>query len=451
MSLTRRRFLKSGAASAAGMWLGSTFDLRPAFALGNGVITVSFSGTGCTRDEGEVTRLESDKDIYLPSAGYIPVRINKELGGYTSPSTGSSSLGQTVRGVGENDWATPRDNSEALHVNGPLDISQSSGLASYISSYVSGNQYADPSWGTGEQVYGYSMPALALHAANIVAETLNVGTYNFIGHSRGGVEAIMAAWFLYAYGSPSVRDTPVNIFAIDPVPGMGEWYSTFTQLPPNVAHYVGVYAWDHGNHPAHPTEHGFQALVPRPNHQMRGETNSVALPTSRPWWSMANGFQQLDPLAPAPGAPQPTGYDLYACRGRHSTVAGNTTSDSDYFANRASARVAPVPALIYKMARGYLTSWGTTFTTPCAVPEGVSELRQRIHRDHRDFDTMGGGETRNSVVADRPFVRRISSIYGSAPWNTYFMDDVVGDPPYKLAFPVTKHRTNAGWVKWKFL
>lgn len=70
---------------------------------------------------------------------------------------------------------------------------------------------------------------------------------------------------------------------------------------------------------------------------------------------------------------------------------------------------------------------------------------------HRDFDLMGGGETRNSSRSDWPWVRRVSSTYGVNPNSTYYMDDVVGDPPYKLAFPVTKDRKDAGWVKWKFL
>jgi hypothetical protein len=40
---------------------------------------------------------------------------------------------------------------------------------------------------------------------------------------------------------------------------------------------------------------------------------------------------------------------------------------------------------------------------------------------------------------------------GPNPYNTYFMDDVVGDPPYTMAYPVTNERKDAGWVRWTFL
>lgn len=451
MKLNRRRFLKTGAAGATGLMLGASLGLLPRYALSNDrrVITISFSGTACTRDEGEATRAESNMGIYLPQAGYIPVRINKELGGYT-PLGGNVALGQTVRGVGENDWANPRNSSEHLLVDGPLNISSS--LRSDVNNYISGNQYSRL-----EQIEGYSMPALALHGANLAALS-GAEVINFIGHSRGACECIMAAWFLFAYGNTAMRNTQVNIFAIDPVPGTGEWYGILTQLPPNVVNYAGVYSWDHVDGLDH-TGHPFQALVPRPNGLMRGESNDITVHHPS-WWDwlwgehdwkvMANQAQQRDPLQ-AGNYPQPVGYELFACRGKHGTVSGNTTADGLYDPNNTSARVAPVPALIYKMARAYLTKWGTTFTTPCAVAESVWDLRKKIHSDHRDFDKMGGGETRNSSIPDRPYVRRVSSISGINPWNTYYMDDVVGDPPYKLAFPVTKDRKNAGWVKWKFL
>lgn len=442
MVISRRRFLGNGL--KGGLLLGSGLSI-PAGALSSNVYTVAFSGTACTRDEGEVTRPESDKRIYLPEAGYIPVRINQELGGYTQTG-GDIGCGQTVRGVGENDWAVPRNSSENLLINGPLDISLSNSLLGDVQPYSGGNQYS-----TLEQLEGYSMPALALHGANLAASSVAT-QFNFIGHSRGACECVMAAWFLYAYGNSTVKNIPINIFAIDPVPGPGYWYGLLTQLPPNVNYYVGVYSWDH-------LDTGFQAVVPRPNGLMRGESNDITLhdPT---WWQRLLGYhdwkyladdaQQQDPLVPS-NDPQPQGYELYACRGKHGTVAGNTTADGKYDPNNLSDDVAPVPALIYKMARGYLTQWGTSFQVPSAIQDRVRDLRRKIHRDHRDFDKMGGGETRNSSLPDRPWVRRVSSIYGSNPLNTYFMDNVVGDPPYKLAYPVTKDRTDTGWVNWKFL
>ena len=401
--------------------------------------TVCFTGTACTRDEGEETRPESDKRIYCDDTGYIPVRIHKEISG----TLGATNPSVTIRGVGENDWHQPRDNSEPLRFDGPLNAPDD--LLSYVRSYSGGNQLSEAA-----QKSGWAATALALHGANLAAAS-GAQQYNFIGHSRGAVECIMAAWYLYAYGR---RDIPVNIFAIDPVPGPGEWYGILTQLPPNVANYVGVYAWDQSVQLS--TDKFFMALVPRPNGPMSGKSADITL--GGPWYEwwedswkiLADNSQLADPLAPS-NAPQPQGYELYACRGRHSTVAGNTTGDGQYDPNNVSESVALVPQLVYKLARAYLTKWGTTFQTRCGVEENAIQLRRKIHTDHAKFDAMGGGATRTSGLSLRPYVRRVSSISGRNPLNSYYLDDVVGDPPYKLAYPVTNERENAGWVKWKFL
>lgn len=401
----------------------------------NGTYTVCFCGTACTRDEGEVSRAGSNKDIYSKKTGYIPVRIHKEISGdlrATSPSV-------TIRGVGENDWAVPRNDSEPLRFNEPLTVEQS--LLDYVRSYSGGDQYSDVT-----QVNGRSSPALALHAANLAVAS-GKEKFNFIGHSRGAMECIMAAWFLYMYGSESVKKIPVNIFAVDPVPGTGMWYGIITQLPPNVVNFVGIYAWDM-------LDSGFAALVPRPNGRMTGKSDDMGQhdtgTSGSDWRNFADNRQLTDPLAAGDMA-QPQGYELYACRGRHSTVSGNCTSDGKYDPATVSGNVAPVPELIYKIARGYLTAWGTTFQVASAVDERVLPLRRKLNTFHRELDAMGGGETRTSLIPGRPYVRRISSIWGRNPLDSYFMEDVVGDPPYKMAYPVTADRVGAGWVKWKFL
>lgn len=332
----------------------------------NIAFTVCFAGTGCTRDEGEISRDESNKDIYAPETGYIPVRIHKEITGDLQATTPSV----TVRGVGENDWAESRHNSEPLVLESPLNAWQS--LKSYSQSYSGGNQYSKIT-----QLNGFSAPALALHGANLAAKSKK-NTFNFIGHSRGAVEAIMAAWFIYFFGSDNVKNIPINIFAIDPVPGTGEWWNIFTQLPPNVENYVGVYAWDMC---IMPQDKPFQAVVPRPNGQMTGKSNEANIYNAwwtNPWKYMANNYYLTDPLEVG-NDPQPTNYELYACRGRHSTVAGNYTSDSKYNPANVNDNVIPVPKLIYKMARGYLTKWGTVFPVASPVLERVLALRHHIN------------------------------------------------------------------------
>lgn len=371
------------------------------------------------------TRLKSDKRIYCNTTGYIPVRIHKEI----SNTLLSAKNSTTIRGVGENDWADQMDSSDRLScdaLRAPRDLQK------YVRSYSSGNQRSMPS-----QVTGWAATALALHGANAASRS-GASQYNFLGHSRGAVESIMAAWFIYAYGNPRI---PINIFAIDPVPGTGEWYGILTQLPPNVVNYVGVYAWDH-------LDVGFSALIPRPNGRMTSKADNPR--TNLSWSKMANYGQLADPLAPAT-LPQPIGYDLFVCRGRHGTVAGNTTSDGLYDPSKVSKAAAPVPELVYRLARGYLTQWNTVFPNPSKVTKSVIELRKEIHSNHAYFDAMGGGATRTSVFPGRPYVRQVSSISGRKSWDSYYFDNVVGDPPYKLSYPVTYNRKGGGWVNWNFL
>jgi hypothetical protein len=391
------------------------------------------------------TRPESDRRIYCTDTGYIPVRIHQEISGQLNANDPSRFPSASVRGPGENDWYQPRNDSEALRLDA---LRAPDALVREARKYSGGDQHGGYVRQRWEAFTGWSATALAFHGANLAAARAALEPegsparfslrFNFLGHSRGAVECIQAAWFLYAYGP---RDIPVNIFAIDPVPGPGQWYGILTQLPPNVANYVGIYAWDH-------LDTGFMGLVPRPNGPMTGQSANVRLGAT--WDTLADNYQLADPLAPG-SSPQPAGYELYACRGKHGTVAGNTTADGGYDPNNLNTSVAAVPKLVYKAARGYLTRWGTPFLAGSGVKENALALRRQIHTDHAKFDAMGGGATRTSTRPGRPYVRQVSSISGRDPSKYYYLDDVVGDPPYKLAYPVTTERQNAGWVKWKFL
>jgi len=391
------------------------------------VYTVCFCGTLCTRDEGEESRSGSDKRIYSADTGYIPVRIHKEISGGLHATTPSV----TVRGVAQNDWAG-QDQSEQLILYGKANPPDD--LVRYAERYAHGeDQRSRP-----ESARGQGAVALALHAANLAAAS-PAPTCNFVGHSRGAMECIMAAWFLYAYGgSNKIR---VNILAIDPVPGTGEWYGIITQLPPNVDWYVGITAWDH-------LDAGFSGLVPRPTAAMAG--NSVPTKLGETWSTLADNCQLTDPLAPNDGD-QPRRYKLFACRGRHATVAGNATSDGQYDPDKVTADAARVPQLVYRLARAYLTLWGTTFAVPSAVGAQARRLRQMINLDHGHFDVMGGGPLRDSILPGRRYVRRVSSIMGRDLRDKYCLEDVAGDPPYRQTYPVTAARTGAGWVTWNYL
>ncbi|MEL6440792.1 MAG: hypothetical protein AAFQ80_16240 [Cyanobacteria bacterium J06621_8] len=415
--------------------------------------TVCFCGTDCTRDEGEESRTgsslytgsNSDKQIYSDSTGYIPVRIHTEISGgleATAPSI-------TVRGVGVNDWHDSGNSSDDLDFRYFRKLIPKELRTKHIKPYSSGDQRSKLG---AQEATGWPAVALALHGANKAALS-KASQFNFIGHSRGAVECIMAAWFLYAYGGEIVRETPVNIFAIDPVPGPGNWYGMLTQLPPNVANYVGIYAWDHVGFK---DTFAFTALVPRPNAGMLGEEGEEVekLQLGKTWQTLADKHQLQDPLAPAE-LDQPSRYKLYSCRGKHSTVAGNYTADGGYKPEKINENVERVPKLVYKLAREYLTEWGTTFTQNSKVEESKEDLKADIHENHEEFDKMGGSSDRNrkTDIVNRLYVRRVSSAKGRDPSKKLYLEDVVGEPREGSFYPVTKKRNlrQAGWVKWKFL
>lgn len=472
--------------------------------------TVCFCGTDCTREEGEESRPGvSPKEIFCEETGYIPVRIHKQIVPNFSPEE-IKATSISIRGVGASDTIGSTDalmqDIDFLKV--PEDLSTYAGYYSFNRHFTIFNPPISPLnpsfidkpinllWNIVRQsgdlnlignakikigdtagsvrnfignkkiaatnlkdaFLGREMAALALHAANKAASSKS-DQYNFIGHSRGAVECIMTAWFLYAYGDEKIRNTPINIFAIDPVPGPGDWYGILTQLPPNVNKYVGIYAWDMSVltnlHPSD-LDRGFIPVVPRPNRKMLGKNEPITpdakWPENKFWNCMADDAQLLDPLQlDTPFCEELTNYKLFACRGRHSTVAGNCTTNGRNLSINVKDEIACVPKLVYKMAYDFLKDNGTIFQQSCSVKEERQDLIDDIKKNHAFFDAMGGGENRTSKLYGRPYVRRISSIPGRNSFNTYYMEDVVGPPPDGSHYPTTSERRSAGWIKWKFL
>jgi pimeloyl-ACP methyl ester carboxylesterase len=464
--------------------------------------TVCFNGTGCPRDEGEFTHnnhsdlQKGNKGSYHPETGYIPNRMHIEInenikGGYTPGSAeilqnrGTADINTdksaSVRGVGMADFYLDENVDGGQPKSYPLKrdvLSYGDGdpdnIMRYLDAYFQNHH-------TGESrielLAGWSMSALALHGANLAAAAItrpeNKATkIVFIGHSRGGCECMMAANFLYWYGTDQMKAIPVYIFAIDPVPGFGDWYHSFTQLTPNVKKYVGVYAFDH-------MAAGFSAVVPRPTKAMyNGGTEPTPLPTKITqeifqtqeefeaffddtfFTGIGKDYHTDDPISKdtsnSLGALQD--YDLYICRGMHGTVTGNMTTDSGTDPSKANADdVGAVPKLVYKMARGYLAEWGVQFaTTEPLVTETVAELRARIEGSTATalFDEMGGGAERTPRTRFYRFYCRECASDGSK----LYIEDVIGPVPKgqgdaKLPYPITTEadKSNARWAKWKFL
>jgi hypothetical protein len=177
-----------------------------------------------------------------------------------------------------------------------------------------------------------------------------VEVVNIIGHSRGGVAAIMASHDIHDL-FPKAK---INIFAIDPVPGTGNLTYKQVTLSKGVTNYVGIYALDERSG-------GFNGIVPN-YHNDKGvltkplELGGAVQNNKRPFDDMLGG-----------------GY--YRCiysPGRHGTVAGMKTSDGT-----AEGKIELVmnyseyvAVLVFRLAKSYFTSWGTKFPAPAYKPRG---------------------------------------------------------------------------------
>ena len=133
-------------------------------------------------------------------------------------------------------------------------------------------------------------------------------TVNLVGWSRGGISCHMLANAMA--DDPELRHVPVNIFTIDPVPGIGNVTSPRVQLPANVKEYVGYYARDERSK-------GFACVIPIAAHGAR--------------------------------------VSVFPLPGRHATLVGNASADG-----ASSGKALPEPGIIVRhFAEVCLTRWGT--------------------------------------------------------------------------------------------
>lgn len=65
---------------------------------------------------------------------------------------------------------------------------------------------------------------------------------NLLGWSRGGISCHMLANAMSR--DAALKHIPVNIFAIDPVPGIGNFQENRVKLESNVKEYIAFYARD---------------------------------------------------------------------------------------------------------------------------------------------------------------------------------------------------------------
>jgi hypothetical protein len=130
---------------------------------------------------------------------------------------------------------------------------------------------------------------------------------NLVGWSRGGVSCHMLANAMLA--DAELRNTKVNIFAIDPVPGTTNFQPEKVSLGSNVKQYVGFYARDERSK-------GFACVIPKTSGS--------------------------------------TGVHIYPLPGRHATLAGNAASNGV-----SGPKTLHEPGTIVRhFAETCLTRWG---------------------------------------------------------------------------------------------
>lgn len=251
-----------------------------------------------------------------------------------------------------------------------------------------------------------------------------VTTINLIGHSRGGVGAIMCTHEL-AYLFPNAS---VNVFAIDPVPGSGTLSPEMAKLGKTVRNYVGVYAIDE-------ISSGFNGVVPQVWH----------------------GGRYVDPLQTVQAnqridVPR---YHLIYAPGRHGTVAGNATSDGKADPNKVHADTAAVGALVGRLASACLRGWGTDVPYVDLGDHDVTWYQNKMtsaadrYRGMRKFTYVPRS-------GSHWYERGITSSTSSNMSAWHYLEDAIGNQPLvdrELSVSFFGYRTvsrpNPGRVRWQ--
>jgi hypothetical protein len=161
---------------------------------------------------------------------------------------------------------------------------------------------------------------------------------NLVGWSRGGISCHMLANAMF--GDLELKEIPIRILAIDPVPGPRNFQANKISLKDNVKEYVGFYARDERSI-------GFSCVIP-----------------------------ETDPI---------TAVHVYPIPGRHATLVGNGGTDG------ASGGMAfREPGLLVRhYAEVYLTAWGVKLDNMLRLSGGqVLECISNIQKSSAAYENM---------------------------------------------------------------
>ncbi|MGE8050324.1 hypothetical protein ACQKPT_18775 [Pseudomonas monteilii] len=161
---------------------------------------------------------------------------------------------------------------------------------------------------------------------------------NLVGWSRGGISCHMLANAMAQ--DPVLRDIPVNIFAIDPVPGIGNVQTERTTLAANVREYVGFYSRDERSK-------GFACVIP--------------------------------------SVDSSTQICIYPMPGRHATLVGNASADG-----ASGGEALKEPGLVVRhFAEVCLARWGVELDKRLALSDRqLMEYHRAMTAAERQYHAM---------------------------------------------------------------
>lgn len=161
---------------------------------------------------------------------------------------------------------------------------------------------------------------------------------NLVGWSRGGISCHMLANAMFK--DSALKNIPVNIFAIDPVPGIGNFQEDKVKLNTNVKEYVGFYARDERSK-------GFSCVVPQ----------------------TATG----------------TRTHIYPMPGRHGTLVGNAAADGV----SGPKALAEPGRIVRHFAEVCLQRWGVLLNKPLNLTQAdLDNLRKTMVNDEAKYRLM---------------------------------------------------------------
>ena len=364
-------------------------------------ITINFCGTDCWPDQGMTLRNPDESDCYSKKVGYIPAKIHQILDLAEQRSAVIPGCGAPYNGLLKRlkvtEWnkiilnsgtiidSTPPPwrpddtlagqsidtlaaNAMTHIIGAPVQLLKNNLTPNEIVDELRGQTLAknnhptcislglQPEATDTNMVEGTPTLCWLESDLNKVKLAAKLTTINLIGHSRGGVVALVTANLLAKY-MPSVK---VNIIGLDPVPGPGylpPYMCTLNQR--NLNCYIGIYAIDE-------TSGGFNAVVP-----------GIQLTNNNHWDPLKSGYDSIDEK----------NYKLIFSRGRHATIPGSLVADGTGDHTKASKDIGCVGELIHHLCLNRLQHWNVTIGSD-ADANHIDKLKTVMTNQSEQFYQM---------------------------------------------------------------